>query len=65
MRTRTKIGSKVGKTRMNNTVLWKVVKVLCVCFGLGLISWGLWGYDPRWAMMSSGIGLFLIGIGII
>jgi len=50
---------------MNNKLLLKIAKVLLVAIGLGLISWGLWGYDPRWAAISVGIGLFSIGIGLI
>lgn len=33
--------------------------------GLGIICFGLWGFDPRLGIMLAGLGLLLMGIGVI
>lgn len=43
----------------------RLMKGIFTFVGLGLISWGLWGYDPRLAIISMGFGLFLMGINKI
>ena len=43
----------------------KFISMASVIVGLGLISFGLWQFDPRLGIMLAGLGLVLLGIGVI
>ena len=43
----------------------RTLKGIFTFVGLAAICWGLWEYDPRIAMISGGLALFLMGIGRI